>query len=117
MRAVAAPSVEPGGKTPVTCAFITVNPASDRLDSALDYISSLAGYLSEKENSLMLADKSTYTDGFMSDLYGIYENGELCFNVSSEIVFDDYISYCSGNIALDELVSESDRKLSAYLNE
>ena len=50
-------------------------------------------------------------------LYGIYENGELCFNVSSEIVFDDYISYCSGNIALDELVSESDRKLSAYLNE
>lgn len=117
MRAVPAPSDEPGGKTPVTCAFITVNPASDELGSALDYISSLANYLSGQENSLMLADKSTYTHGFMSDLYGIYENGELCFNISSEIVFDDYISYCSGNITLDELVSESDRKLSAYLNE
>lgn len=117
MRAVSAPSVEPGGKNPVTCAFITVNPASDQLDSALDYLSSLAEYLSAQENSLMLADKSTYTDGFMTDLYGIYENGELCFNISSEIAFDDYISYCAGNITLDELVSESDRKLSAYLNE
>lgn len=117
MRAVSAPSVEPGGKTPVTCAFITVNPASDELDSALDYISSLAEYLAAQENSLMLADKSTYADGFMSDLYGIYANGELCFNVSSEIVFDDYIRYCAGNIAPDELVSEADRKLSAYLNE
>lgn len=117
MRAVPAPSVEPCGKTPVTCTFITVNPASDELCSALDYISSLSNYLSRQENSLMLADKSTYSDGFMSDLYKIYENGELCFNISSEIVFDDYISYCSGNITLDELVSESDRKLSAYLNE
>lgn len=89
MRAVSSPSVEPGGKTPVTCAFITVNPASDQLDSALDYLSSLAGYLSAQENSLMLADKSTYTDGFMTDLYRIYENGELCFNISSEIAFDD----------------------------
>lgn len=117
MRAVSAPSVEPGGKTPVTCAFITVNPASDELGSALDYISALAGYLSAQENSLVLSDKSTYTNGFMIDLYRIYENGELCFNISSEIVFDDYISYCSGNITLEELVRESDRKLSAYLNE
>jgi hypothetical protein len=118
MRAVAAPSIEKGEKNPVTCAFITVNPNSDNLSSALDYVGSLADYLSVQENSLILSDKSTYTETeYMTDLYRIYENGEMCFNVSSEIIFDDYIRYCSDTISLDDLVTEADRKLSAYMNE
>ena len=117
-RACPAPKLEPGTKNTVTCAFITVNPSSSNLGAALDYIGTLAKHLSQQENSLILADRSLYSEtDYMSDLYKIYENGRICFNVSSEIIFDDYIRYCSGDTDLDSLITEADRKLTAYLNE
>lgn len=118
LRACPAPKLENGTKNAVTCAFITVNPGSSNLEAALDYIGSLAKHLSTQKNSLILSDKSLYSDtDYMRDLYGIYENGRICFNVSSEIIFDDYIEYCSGKLDLDSLISEADRKYTAYLNE
>lgn len=118
LRAYPAPKLEQSTKNTVTCAFITVNPSSANLESTLDYISSLSRYLGSQQNSLVLSDKSMYNDtSYMSDLYSIYENGEICFNVSSEIIFDDYFKFCSGEITLDSLITEADRKYSAYLNE
>lgn len=118
LRACPVPRLEDGTKNAVTCAFITVNPSSSNFEASLDYIGSLAKYLSTQKNSLILFDKSLYSNtDYMRDLYGIYENGQICFNVSSEIIFDDYIKYCSGEIDLDNLISESDRKYAAYLNE
>nr|MDE7194370.1 hypothetical protein [Oscillospiraceae bacterium] len=118
LRACAAPRLEGITKNAVTCAFITVNPGSSNIEAALDYIGSLARYLSTQKNSLILSDKSLYSDTeYMRDLYSIYENGQICFNVSSEIIFDDYIRYCSDEIDLESLISEADRKYSAYLNE
>lgn len=118
LRACPAPRLENGTKNAVTCAFITVNPSSSNLEAALEYIGSLAKYLSAQKNSLILSDKSLYSDtDYMRDLYGIYENGQICFNVSSEIIFDDYIKYCSGENDLNTLISEADRKYAAYLNE
>ncbi len=118
LRACSAPKLENNAKNAVTCAFITVNPSSSNLEAALDYIGSLAKYLSAQRNSLILSDKSLYSDtDYMRDLYNIYENGQICFNVSSEIIFDDYIGFCSGELDLDSLISEADRKYAAYLNE
>lgn len=118
LRARPIPQLEGISKNAVTCAFITVNPSSSNLEAALDYIGSLAKHLSTQKNSLILSDKSLYSDtDYMRDLYGIYENGQICFNVSSEIIFDDYIEYCSGRLDLDSLILEADRKYAAYLNE
>ena len=118
MHAVSIPNVNGSEKNAATCVYLAINPSSDNLPAALDYISSLCEYLGESRNSLVFSDKTTYTDSvFVNDLYGIYENSEICFNISSEIFFDDYQNYCSDGITLDEFIAEADRKLAAYLNE
>ncbi len=118
MRAVPTPNINGGGKNAATCVYLAVNPSSDNLAAALDYISSLCEYLGEKHNSFVLRDKAYYSDSaFVNDVYRIYENSEICFNISSEIFFDDYQNYCAGSVSLDEFISEADRKLTAYLNE
>ncbi len=117
-RFAAVPAIAPKEKTAATCAFITVNPSSDNLEATLDYISSLARYLSGRENSFMLSDKDSYTmNEGVESLYKLYEKAETGFNVSEEICFAPYIKYQSGEMSLEEMTAEADRKLSAYLNE
>ncbi|MGN0597455.1 MAG: ABC transporter substrate-binding protein [Ruminiclostridium sp.] len=112
------PSIDHSEKSGATCAFITVNPSSDNLEAALDYISSLAEYLSERENSFMLADKVSYSmNEGLESLYSLYENAQIGFNVSEEICFEPYVKYHSGQLTLDQMITEADRRLSAYLNE
>lgn len=53
----------------------------------------------------------------LSDLKAIYENASVEFNVSTEIFRSDLEKYFSDELTLDEFITESDRKLSAYLNE
>lgn len=112
------PSIDSDSKNQATCAFLTINPASKNLEATLDYVSSLAKYLSESQNSFMLSDKSAYTmtEGIES-LYRLYEDAEIGFNVSDEICFDSYKEYHKGNLSLDQFIAEADRKLSAYRNE
>lgn len=117
-RFAAVPAIDPREKTAATCAFITVNPSSDNLEATLDFISSLAQYLGDRENSFTLSDKDSYTmNEGVESLYKLYENAEIGFNVSEEICFEPYVMYQSGEMTLDEMITEADRKLSAYLNE
>ena len=117
-RFAAVPDIDPKEKTTATCAFITVNPYSYNLEATLDYISALAQYLRGRRNSFMLSDKDSYTmNEGVESFYKLYENAEIGFNVSKEICFEPYVMYQSGEITLDEMITEADRKLSAYLNE
>ncbi len=106
------------GKTVAVCTFICVNPYSDRLSETLTFIENIVKDMSTERNSCMLADKSTYENTpFAQDVYSIYQNGEICFQIPSEIYAEDFESFCSGKINLDEFITEADRKLSVYLNE
>ncbi|MGN1423168.1 MAG: hypothetical protein ACI4XA_07320 [Oscillospiraceae bacterium] len=117
-RFAAVPPIDAGDKISAACAFIAVNPASGNLEAALDYISSLAEYLSESRDTFMLSDKNSYTmNGGAESLYELYAAAEIGFNVSEEICFDTYKQYQRGDITLDELIAEADRKLSAYMKE
>lgn len=114
----AVPGISENAKPTATCTFISVNPASSNLSAALDYIADLAEYLGQRENSFMLSDKSAYTSNKgIESVYEIVSNAEIGFNISEEIYFESYVKYHKGEITLDEFISESDRKLSAYLNE
>lgn len=112
------PGITENSKPVATCAFITVNPSSSNLEAALNYVSDLAEYLSKRENSFMLSDKSTYTaNNGIESAYDIASAAEIGFNISDEIYFEPYIQYHKGEISIDEFISEADRKLSMYLNE
>lgn len=114
--ACAIPRMDGGDINTATCAFITVNPASDNLGAALDYVASLAEYLSQQQDSFMLSDKEMYSDGTAA-LYDIYANAEVGFNVSEELIYDSYVKYHAGELSLDEFIAEAQRKYFAYLNE
>lgn len=117
LRAVPLP-LSGNGKSVAICTFLCVNPYSDRLSETLGFIENTVTAMSSERNSCMLADQSTYeSTAFAWDIYSIYQNGEICFQIPSEIYAEDFERYCAGDIALDEFISESDRKLSAYLNE
>ncbi len=117
LRAAPMP-VSGNGKSVAVCTFLCVNPYSDRLSETLGFIENTVTTMSSERNSYMLADPSTYENtAFARDLYSIYENGEVCFQIPSEIYADDFERYCAGDISLDSFIAEADRKLSAYLNE
>lgn len=106
------------GKSVAVCTFLCVNPYSDRLSETLGFIENIVNTMSSERNSCMLADQSTYeSTAFARDIYSIYQNGEICFQISREIYGGDFDQYCADEITLDEFITEADRKLSAYLNE
>lgn len=114
--ACAIPRMDGGDVNTATCAFITVNPASENLEATLDYVASLAEHLSQQQDSFMLSDKKMYSAGNTA-LYDIYANAEVGFNVSDELIYDSYVRYHAGELSLDEFITEAQRKYSAYLNE
>lgn len=117
LRAVPLP-LSGNGKSVAVCTFLCVNPYSDRLSETLGFIENTVVAMSSERNSCMLSDPSTYENTvFAQDIYSIYQNGEICFQIPSEIYAEDFERYCAGEIALDEFITEADRKLSAYLNE
>lgn len=117
LRAASMP-VSGSGKSVASCTFLCVNPYSDRLSETLGFIENTVAAMSSERNSCMLADPDTYENTPLArDLYSIYENGEICFQIPSEIYANDFERYCADEITLDEFIAEADRKLSAYLNE
>lgn len=117
-RYAKAPSIAADANPIATCAFITVNPSSDNLEAALNYVSALAEYLGNEKNTFMISDKSAYSSNDGSDsLYEIYKKADIGFNLSEEICFEPYLRYLAGKITIDDMIEEADRKLSAYLNE
>lgn len=106
------------GKNPADCVFLCVNPSSDNLSATLEYITALCGYLSSKTNDFMLDDPTMYSESAcIAELFEIYRDSEIFFRIPDEILLEPVKQYRQGVLSLDDLISEADRKLSAYLNE
>lgn len=105
-------------KNPAECVFLCVNPSSDNLSATLEYITSLCGYLSSKTDDFMLDAPEMYSDSvYISELFEIYRDSEIFFRIPDELLLDSVKQYMQGELSMDELIAESERKLSAYLNE
>lgn len=98
--------------------FIAVNPASDNLDAALDYVSDMTRYIRTQSDTFMLSDRTMYSDvPCAQDMYDIFSDGVVGYSYPAELYDADFKRYLSGELTIDEYVAEADRKLSAYLNE
>ena len=101
-----------------TLTFLAVNPQSENLEATLSYISTLARYMMGLENSFLLADEATYLDTpFMKQCYELYENGMVYFAMDSQVYWDDFEAYLDGEMELEEMVSELERKREIYVEE
>ena len=117
LRACALPSLTEDKRSVAACIFISVNPNSDNLESVLEYITSLTEYLTDNNPNIIFSENKLGDTQYSRDLYGIYENASISFDIPYEICRYDYEDYLYGNITLDECIDEMSRKLDIYLNE
>ena len=74
--------------------------------------------MSGKDDGFLLENKALYSDSaFISELYDIYSNSEVSFRIPDELLINNIIDYRDGKKTLDEVISDSQRKLLIYLNE
>lgn len=112
------PKLEEGIGNVGTLTFLAVNPQAENLEAALDYISSFAKYMLGQKDTLLLANEATYTDTpVMHDLYRLYADGVVRFAMEPSIFDDQYWAYLSGEISLEEMIEESERRRKIYMGE
>lgn len=118
IRACKLPSITDNHSNTATCYFICVNPASKNLETTLQYISSLCNYLLTLDNTMMFSDREIYKDSsLIDDLYMIYSNGDIQFTYPNDVYINDLEKYLMGQLSLEDLIDESNRRLDIYLNE
>ncbi|MCM1333598.1 MAG: hypothetical protein NC084_08760 [Bacteroides sp.] len=102
----------------VSLIYLCVNPTSDRLSDALDYLATLAQYIKTLKDIFLFADQANYSDTAVArDLYAIFSAGRVGYAYSDDLYRADLERYLIGELTLDEFIAEADRKLTAYLNE
>ncbi|MGN0619517.1 MAG: hypothetical protein ACI4J7_10915 [Ruminiclostridium sp.] len=99
--------------------FLSVNPNSEHLNDALDYIEKLTQYQLTQQNTFVLKeDEGEYTDSeTVKQMINLCSNAQIHFTYPSELYWEDFNKYLAGEISLDEFITEADRKLKVYLNE
>lgn len=118
MKTMRLPGLNKKLPMPVSCYFVCINAASQHLEEAADYIQALVAYQNERTDSLMRMEKDSYTDGeVMDSLYQLYENAEIVFSLPAELYWKPWEEYRAGNMTLEEMIQEADRKIAMYRKE
>ena len=99
--------------------FMSVNPNSEHLQDAINYITEVVKYQSENEDTFIFREEAgKYSESpVIKPLLKLCSDTKLYFTYPSELYIEDFNKYLAGEISLDDFVAEADRKLSAYLNE
>ncbi len=64
---------------------------------------------------MILSNVNAYTDTQVArDFYNIYKNGEIYYAIPEELYLDDIFLYLAGEKELEEVITESDRKIDIY---
>ena len=101
-----------------TCTFFAVNPQSENLEATLEYLSTLCTYLLTQEDFFLLADEAMYSNSsFIKECYEVYANGSIYFAMDSEVYSNMFYEYLEGNIELEEMIGEIERKRKIYVGE
>ena len=112
------PKMEEGIPNVGTLTFMMVNPQSENLEDALQYISDFSKYILKQKDSFLLADETTYTDTpFIKDCYELYANGAIQFEMDFSIYVDQLYAYANGEMTLEDMVAEMERRRKVYVGE
>lgn len=120
LRAIPTPSLNEHEKGCAECTYFCVNANSDNLPAALDFISTYCSYMTMRNDSYLFKDETVYPYyglPLSHDLYSIYSDAQIVFELPYEMFWDDYIRYRDGIISIDEFISEIERKTDMYMNE
>ena len=112
------PKISATDKNTGTCEFLAVNPKSSNLKQTLHYIQDYIAYcMAEKELPLFFTDTEAYRDSFGTSLYDLYQNGEITFAIDSDVYGYGFSNVISGDVSLEDYLSEAERRINTYFNE
>ncbi|MGN0596488.1 MAG: hypothetical protein ACI4J1_04075 [Ruminiclostridium sp.] len=99
--------------------FMSINPNSEHLQDAINYITEVVKYQSENEDTFIFREEAgKYSEiPVIKPLLKLCSDTKLYFTYPSELYWEDFNRYLAGEISLDEFITEADRKLKVYLNE
>ena len=99
--------------------FLCVNPESEHLGNAIDYISKIAAYqMTNPDQFVLIRENGAYSDNeTVRQMSELYNSAEVYFTYPAEIYWEGFNKYLAGEISLDDFIAEADRKLKVYLNE
>ncbi len=98
--------------------FLAVNPASDRLEQTLDYITAFSKYMMTEKDTFLLEDETMYTDiPIIKEAYQMYADSEIYFQLDYSVLHTSFVQYLNGEIELDEAIEEMDRRYKVYIGE
>ena len=98
--------------------FLAVNPQSKNLEITLEYISEFCQYMMTQKDTFLLADESMYTDvPFIKECYQVYSDGTIYFAMDDDIYWNTFWEYVEGNMELEEMIEEIERKREIYVGE
>lgn len=109
LRAVGVPEIQEGIGNCADCIFLCVNGNSENLEAALDFINTYCSYMLTRKDTFMFQDMDSYAYGdsqLMKDLYEIYSNATIDFELPREIFWEDYQNYLEDKISLEDFIQE-----------
>lgn len=99
--------------------FMSINPNSEHLQDAINYITEVVKYQSENAETFVFREETgKYSESpVIKPLLKLCSETELYFTYPSELYLDDFNKYLAGEISLDSFITEADRKVKVYINE
>ena len=112
------PMLSEGVKNVGVLTFLAVNPQSKNLEITLDYISEFCQYMMTQKDTFLLADEAMYTDTpFIKECYQVCSDGTIYFAMDDDIYWNTFWNYVEGNMELEEMIEEIERKREIYVGE
>lgn len=99
-----------------TC-FYVVNPNSKRKEEAKEYLATLAESLAETESIYRTKELKGEYSKLEVQVHDVYADAEIFFAYPADVVGAEYMEYLTGEINLEELIQEAERKFNIYLKE
>ena len=101
-----------------TLVLIAVNPEANNLEFTLEYISAFCKYMMNKKDTFILADETLYTDTpITKEYYEVFQQGTIGFQMDASVYWTEFWAYLDGELELEEMIQEIERKLQIYVGE
>ena len=106
------------GTYPVLADIIIINPNAPNLEAVLDFVEDMSNNYIGVPGRHLSAEESIYgTDAFSREVYALYSNGEIDFELPDEL-FTSYYSYIKDEITdKEKVIAELNRTVNMYFGE
>ena len=101
-----------------TVTLLAVNPEAKNLEFTLEYISAFCKYMMKQKDTFMLSDETLYTDTpIIKEYYEVFKDGQVAFKMDASVYWTEFWAYLDGELELEEMIQEIERKLQIYVGE